>query len=65
MRRRAHFTRGMTFGSREFVEEWFETNPDFIAGQSRSGRKRGLPQSGEGGLAGTPFLACAAVLGCG
>jgi hypothetical protein len=36
----AQFTGGVLFGSRAFVDGWFETNRDFVEGLSRTGRKR-------------------------
>ena len=41
MRRVAHFTRGMMFGSREFVDGWFEVNRSIVKGRSQLGRKQG------------------------
>ena len=41
MRRVAHFTRGMMFGSREFVDGWFEVNRSIVKGRSQLERKQG------------------------
>lgn len=40
-RRVRHFTRGLLFGSRAFVDQWFERHRDYVTGRSRTGRKRG------------------------
>ena len=41
MRRVAHFTRGVIFGSRAFIDDWFESNRGVVTGKSRTERKRG------------------------
>jgi REP element-mobilizing transposase RayT len=40
-RRVRNFTRGLLFGSRAFVDQWFERHRDYVAGSSRVARKRG------------------------
>ena len=40
VRRVAHFTRGVMFGSREFANAWFEANRDVVKVRSRSERNR-------------------------
>ena len=41
VRRVAHFTRGVMFGSREFVDGWYEANRSAVKGRSQLERKRG------------------------
>jgi len=41
MRRVQHFTKGAIFGSRAFVDGWFEANRSAVKGRSRLERKRG------------------------
>ncbi len=52
MRRVAHFTRGMMFGSREFVDGWFEANRSIVKGSSQLERKRGSRSLGQRALRG-------------
>jgi REP element-mobilizing transposase RayT len=52
MRRVAQFTRGVLFGSRAFVDGWFQTNREFVKGRSRTERKRGSRSLGKAGLRG-------------
>ena len=40
-RRVRHFTRGVIFGSREFIDEWFERNRAWFGGRSRESRQTG------------------------
>jgi len=41
IRRVQHFTKGAIFGSRAFIDAWFEANRSEIKGRSRKSRKRG------------------------
>jgi hypothetical protein len=52
MRRVAQLTRGVLFGSRAFVDDWFEANRDFVQGRSRTGRRRGSRSLGKAALQG-------------
>ena len=52
LRRVAHFTRGMMFGSREFVDGWFEANRSISKGRSQLERKRGSRSLGKPALRG-------------
>jgi hypothetical protein len=52
MRRVAQFTRGVLFGSRAFVDGWFEANRESVQGRSRSERKRGSRSLGKAALRG-------------
>ena len=52
MRRVVHFTRGVMFGSREFVDGWFEANRSVVNGRSRIERKRGSRSLGRRALRG-------------
>ena len=52
MRRVAHFTKGMIFGSRAFVDHWFEANRTIVKGRSRTERKRGSRSLGQRALGG-------------
>ena len=52
VRRIAHFTRGMMFGSREFVDGWFEANRSSVKGRSQLERKRGSRSLGRPALRG-------------
>jgi hypothetical protein len=52
MRSVTQFTRGVLFGSRAFVDGWFEANRDFVQGRSRSARKRGSRSLGKTALKG-------------
>jgi len=52
MRRVAQFTRGVLFGSRAFVDGWFQANREFVKGRSRTERKRGSRSLGKAGLRG-------------
>ena len=52
MRRVAHFSRGVLFGSRTFVDGWFEANRDYVKGRSQTGRKRGSRSLGKAALQG-------------
>ncbi len=52
MRRVVHFTRGVMFGSREFVDGWFEANRSVVKGRSRIERKRGSRSLGRRALRG-------------
>ena len=52
MRRVAHFTRGMMFGSRGFVDGWFEANRSIVKGRSQLERKRGSRSLGQRALRG-------------
>ena len=52
MRRVAHFTRGMMFGSRGFVDDWFEANRSIVKGRSQRERKRGSRSLGQRALRG-------------
>ena len=51
-RRVAHFTRGMMFGSRAFVDGWFERNRPVVSGRRRTERKRGSKSMGKAALRG-------------
>ena len=52
LRRVAQFTRGALFGSRAFVDGWFEANREFVTGRSRTERKRGSRSLGKPALQG-------------
>jgi hypothetical protein len=52
VRRVAQFTRGVLFGSRAFVDGWFEANREFVKGRSQTERKRGSRSLGKAGLRG-------------
>ena len=52
IRRVAHFTRGVMFGSRDFVDEWFEANRSAVKGSSQLTRKRGSRSLGRRALRG-------------
>ena len=52
VRRIAHFTRGVMFGSREFVDGWFEANRSTVKGRSQLKRKRGSRSLGRRALRG-------------
>ena len=52
VRRIAHFTRGVMFGSREFVDGWFEANRSAVKGRSQLERKRGSRSLGRPALRG-------------
>ena len=52
LRRVAHFTRGVMFGSREFVDGWFEANRSAVKGRSQLKRKRGSRSLGRRALRG-------------
>ncbi len=41
LQRMRHFTRGVIFGSREFINEWFSRNRNVVAGASREQRQTG------------------------
>jgi REP element-mobilizing transposase RayT len=43
-----HFTQGVIFGSREFIDEWFTRNRDWFGGASREGRQTGARSIGKG-----------------
>jgi putative transposase len=47
LQRMRHFTRGVIFGSREFINEWFERNRTFFKGISRENRKSGARPLGK------------------
>ena len=52
LRRVAHFTRGMMFGSRKFVDGWFEANRTIVKGRSQKSRKRGSRSLGHAAMKG-------------
>jgi len=52
MRRVVQFTRGVLFGSRAFVDGWFEENREYVTGRSRTERKRGSRSLGKAALRG-------------
>ena len=52
IRRVSHFTRGVMFGSREFVDDWFEANRSAVKGRSQLERKRGARSLGRRALRG-------------
>ena len=52
VRRIAHFTRGVMFGSREFVDGWFEANRSTVKGRSQFERKRASRSLGRPALRG-------------
>jgi REP element-mobilizing transposase RayT len=52
MRRVAQFTRGVLFGSRDFIDGWFEANRESVKGRSRTERKRGSRSLGKPALRG-------------
>jgi hypothetical protein len=47
MRRVRHFTAGVIFGSREFIDGWFERNRKWFAGASCEKRKTGARKIGK------------------
>ena len=47
LRRVQHFTRGVLFGSREFVNRWFDGNRDYVKGRSQTTRKTGARPIGK------------------
>ena len=47
LRRVRHFTRGVIFGSREFIDEWFGRNRDWFGGSSREKRQTGARPIGK------------------
>lgn len=51
-RRVRHFTRGLLFGSRAFVDQWFERHRDYVTGSSQLSRKRGSVSLGNALLRG-------------
>ncbi len=51
-RRIGHFTRGVIFGSRALIDQWFESHRHFVQGRSRRGRKRGAKSLGQPALRG-------------
>jgi len=48
----ARFTQGALFGSRAFVDGWFEANREFVKGRSRTEQKRGSRSLGKPALQG-------------
>ena len=52
VRRMAHFTRGVMFGSRAFVDGWFESHRSSVTGRSQVERKRGSGSIGKPALRG-------------
>ena len=52
VRRVAHFTRSVMFGSRGFVDSWFEANRSAVKGRSQLERKRGSRSLGRSALPG-------------
>jgi len=52
IRRAAHFTRGVMFGSRSFIDSWFESNRSVVKGRSQKNRKRGSQSLGKPALRG-------------
>jgi hypothetical protein len=46
MKQVRHFTAGVIFGSRAFIDEWFERNRDWFRGRSREHRKTGARKIG-------------------
>ena len=47
LQRVRHFTRGVIFGSREFINEWFGRNRDWFGGASREKRQTGARPIGK------------------
>jgi hypothetical protein len=47
LQRMRHFTQGVIFGSREFINEWFERNRTFFKGTSRENRQTGARPIGK------------------
>ena len=45
-RRVSHFTHGVIFGSRSWIDRWFESNRQIVQGRSRTERKRGAKSLG-------------------
>ena len=58
VRRVAHFTRGVMFGSGEFVDGWFEANRSAVKGRSQLERKRGSRSLGRPATLQNFWLAC-------
>jgi REP element-mobilizing transposase RayT len=52
LRRVQHFSRGVLFGSRAFIDGWFEGHRDYMKGRSRTERKRGSRPLGQAALRG-------------
>ena len=52
IRRVQHFTKGAIFGSRAFIDGWFEANREYVKGKSRTERKRGSRSLGQHALKG-------------
>ncbi len=52
LQRVRHFTRGVIFGGRAMIEEWFEANRWVVTGRSREERKRGAKSMGQAALRG-------------
>ena len=48
LQRVRHLTDGVVFGSRAYVDEWFERNRAWFSGQSQTGRKTGARSIGKG-----------------
>ncbi|MDB6070947.1 MAG: transposase [Verrucomicrobiales bacterium] len=51
-RRVRHFTRGVVFGGRAMIDQWFESNRQVVQGRSRTERKRGAKSLGRPALRG-------------
>jgi REP element-mobilizing transposase RayT len=51
-RRVRHFTQGVIFGSRSWIDGWFESNRQVVQGRSRTERKRGGKSLGLAALRG-------------
>ena len=51
-RRVRHFTQGVIFGSRSWIDLWFEANRQVVQGRSRTERKRGAKSLGQPALRG-------------
>jgi hypothetical protein len=51
-RRVRHFTKGVIFGSRSWLDGWFEANRHVVQGRSRTERKRGSKSLGQPALRG-------------
>jgi hypothetical protein len=47
LQRVRHFTEGVIFGSRAFIDSWFERNRDWFRGASREGRQTGARRIGK------------------
>lgn len=52
MRRVRHFTRGVIFGSRAMIDEWFQSNRWVVTGRSRTERRCGAKSLGQAALRG-------------